>query len=32
MRPNSAKYEMLPGIDFFDPISPMLLMSWVPGN
>lgn len=32
MRPNSAKYEMLPGIDFFDPISPMLLSSWVPGN
>ena len=32
MRPNSAKYEMLPGIDLYDPISPMLLSSWVPGN
>ena len=32
LRPSSEKYELLPGIDINDPISPMLLSAWVPGS
>lgn len=32
MRPNSQKYELLPGIDPYDPIQQALLDSWVPGS
>jgi hypothetical protein len=32
MRPNSQKYELLPGVDICDPIHPGLLESWVPGS
>lgn len=32
MRFNSGKYELLPWVDFYDPIHPVLLASWIPGN
>ncbi len=32
MRPNSGKYELLPGTDIYDPINPALLESWIPGS
>ena len=32
MRPNSRKYELLPGVNIYDPIPQALLESWVPGN
>src|SRR5665647_93242 len=32
MRRNSEKYELLPGVDMYDPIDPVLLASWVPGG
>lgn len=32
MRPNSRKYELLPGTDIYDPIKKELLDSWVPGS
>lgn len=32
LRPNSQKYELLPGVDICDPIHPDLLQSWVPGS
>jgi hypothetical protein len=32
MRYNSNKYQMLPGVDLYDPIHPTLLASWVPGS
>lgn len=32
MRPNSGKYELLPGVDIYDPIDSVLLASWVPGS
>ena len=32
MRPNSGKYQLLAGVDVYDPIHPDLLSSWVPGS
>ena len=32
MRLNSGKYELLPGVDPYDPIKPELLASWIPGS
>lgn len=32
MRPNSRKYQLLPGVDLYDPIHPALLAAWVPGS
>jgi hypothetical protein len=32
MRRNSSKYELLAGVDLFDPIKPAILDSWVPGS
>ena len=32
LRPNSQKYELLPGVDICDPIHAGLLESWVPGS
>lgn len=32
LRRNSEKYELLPGIDVYDPINPELLRSWLPGS
>ena len=32
MRRNSEKYELLPGIDMYDPINLELLRSWLPGS
>ena len=32
MRCNSGKYELLPWVDFHDPIHPVLLASWVAGS
>lgn len=32
MRRNSEKYELLPGVDMYDPVDPVLLASWVPGS
>jgi len=32
LRPNSGKYELLPGVDLLDPIDARLLASWVPGS
>lgn len=32
MRSNSQKYQLLPGVDMYDPIHPDLLSTWVPGN
>ena len=32
LRQSSGKYELLPGIDINDPISPLLLSAWVPGS
>ena len=32
MRYNSNKYQLLPGVDLYDPIHPLLLASWVPGS
>ena len=32
MRDNSRKYHLLPGVDLYDAIDPVLLASWVPGS
>lgn len=32
MRPNSEKYQLLPGIHVNDPISRVLLSAWIPGS
>lgn len=32
MRPNSRKYELLEGVDMYDPIHPALLGTWVRGS
>jgi len=32
MRYNSNKYQLLPGVDLYDPIHQLLLASWVPGS
>lgn len=32
MRLNSRKYQLLPGVDLYDPIHPVLLAAWVPGS
>lgn len=32
LRRSSQKYELLPGVDLYDPINPVLLAGWVPGN
>jgi len=32
MRANSGKYELLQGVDMYDPINPMLLATWIRGG
>ena len=32
MRFNSRKYELLPWVNLYDPIHPILLNSWIPSN
>ena len=32
MRFNSGKYELLPWVDFHDPIHPLFLASWISGS
>lgn len=32
MRPNSRKYELLAGVDMYDPIHPEILGTWVRGS
>lgn len=32
MRRNSEKYQLLPGVDPYDGINPVLLASWIPGS
>ena len=32
MRFNSGKYELLPWVNLYDPIHPILLNSWIPSS
>jgi group I intron endonuclease len=32
LRRNSGKYQLLPGVDLYDPIHTELLTTWVPGS